>query len=303
MDELANGGLGEGLGNLPLAAFGAELRELFLIALKHLGQAGFFLVRLLDGGIEFTFAKAAKGPRDTLDAPQAPGGIGDAAGEIFFTNSIGLEVRENRFEQGAVGLRIFFRHHHRMTGGTEFNGGQLCFSWAWHSLDVDRVSVAQNPEWILLSRAAEEQFQFSRRSVNGFVAELKSPVMDGNAGAGTKLMMGAPSFFRVHVDGGHYPSRAVSADGQKRETRVAETAADFREVIAHRGIAGKINGALNGLDDIAAPESFIAIGAAARGEMYRRHTVDLRASYFGGLIPIHFLRARNAVVFEKRADF
>ena len=60
-------------------------------------------------------------------------------------------------------------------------------------------------------------------------------------------------------------------------------------MIAERGVAGKIDGAILRLNDIPAPKSFVAVEDSPAGEMQGRNAVDRRSANLLRFTPIEFM--------------
>ena len=72
----------------------------------------------------------------------------------------------------------------------------------------------------------------------------------------------------------HEPLGTVGADGNECETDLREAGANFGEVRAVGGVAREKDGARGRLNDVAAPQSLIAIAQTASGKMPGRNRGD-----------------------------
>ncbi len=138
------------------------------------------------------------------------------------------------------------------------------------------------------------------------IGQAKSTVVDGDAGGGAYFFVGTDCIRRRDVHRAHEPLGAIGADGEKREANFREASANGGEVGAVRGVSCKIDCSRSAFDDVAAPESFIAVGEGAAGKMAGGNGRDADfVEGVGGLPPIHFLNLRilrDAVGGEARAD-
>ena len=117
--------------------------------------------------------------------------------------------------------------------------------------------------------------------------------MDGDAGLGLQDLMGLEGLGGGHVDWAHEPFGAVSADGEEGETRGRKFAGDFFDVRAEAGVAAEVDvSVVRSFDEPAAPESAIAVGERAAGEMLGGGAVDAEVrGEFVRVPPIEFVRS------------
>ena len=114
--------------------------------------------------------------------------------------------------------------------------------------------------------------------------------------------MGADRILRRHMDGAHEPARLISADGKQGQARRTEALADGGEVRAERGVASEIDNSIGGLQDVSAPQSFVAIEKAATGKVECGYGVDEHFADGNGLAPIEFVHWADGVRAKKTAD-
>jgi len=118
-------------------------------------------------------------------------------------------------------------------------------------------------------------------------------MVDGDAGGGAYFFVCADGIGGRDVHWAHEPLRAIGADGQERHADFGETFADFAELRAVGRVSCEIDCAGSAFDDVAAPESFVAVGEAAAGKMACLDGGDANfVEGVGGLPPIHFLDLR-----------
>src|ERR1700761_3287625 len=161
-----------------------------------------------------------------------------------------------------------------------------------------RLAVLQEQERI----GAAGGFELAGRRIEGVIGELEGAVMDGDAGAGVEDAMGLQRIIRRHVNGRHEPTRQIGSDGEQGEARRSEAVSDLREVMAEAGIAGEINDTVGGLDDVAAPESLVAVERAAVGEVHGGDAVDGGLGDGVGIAPIELVGRGEILGTEQARD-
>ena len=97
------------------------------------------------------------------------------------------------------------------------------------------------------------------RRIEALVRQLECAVMDRDAGLSAQDMMGSRRVVRSHVHRRHEPAGLVCPDRQQRHARRAKPLADEREMIPESRVAREINFPANCFDQVAAPQSPIAI--------------------------------------------
>ena len=111
--------------------------------------------------------------------------------------------------------------------------------------------------------AIEGALEFGDWLALAVIGQAESAEVDGDAGGGAYFFMRADGIGWRDVHWAHEPLRAIGADGQKGEADFREAFADGGEVGPVGSVSCEINCAGSAFDDVAAPESFVAVGECA----------------------------------------
>jgi hypothetical protein len=131
--------------------------------------------------------------------------------------------------------------------------------------------------------------EFGDGFVLAVISEVEGPEVNSDAGGGADFFVGADGVRGRNVNRAHEPLRTISPDGNEGEANFWETVTNFGEVRAVSGVSGEENRSGRGFDDVAGPESAVAIAQPASGEMAGRNGGDADGiGKLGGLPPIEF---------------
>src|SRR5579871_785914 len=99
-------------------------------------------------------------------------------------------------------------------------------------------------------RASSQLFLWS---VDAFIRELESSMMDGDAGLGSQDLMGSNRLLGSHVQRRHEPAWFIRSDRQQGEVRRSERFPNLSEMRSERGVSCEIYEPFLTLDHISAP--------------------------------------------------
>jgi len=97
------------------------------------------------------------------------------------------------------------------------------------------------------------------RCIETLIRQLECAVMDRDASLSAQDMMGSRRVVRSHMHRRHEPAGLVCPDREQRHAWRAKPLPDEREMIAESRVAREINFPANCFDQVAAPQSPIAI--------------------------------------------